>query len=73
MRKGRKTLIVENIRQKFTISLTDHVLVITDETGTTLRFRPGEALMLLDILKNEEPELKRLAEEASPIPLRIRV
>ena len=64
---------MQDFREKFTISLTDQILVITDETGITLRFRPGEALMLLDILKNEEPELRRLAEEASPIPLRIRV
>jgi len=38
-----------------------------------LHFTPGEALMLLDILKNEEPNLRRMAEKASPIPLKIRV
>ena len=64
---------MKNFKEKFTINVTDRMLVITDETGNALHFRPGEALMLLDILKNEESELKRLAEEASPIPVRIRV
>ncbi len=64
---------MEKFREKFTINLTDRMLAITDEAGITLHFRPGEALMLLDILRNEEPQLKRLAEEASPIPVRIRV
>jgi len=35
-------------------------------------FTPTEALMLLDILKNEEEKLKLLAEQASPLPIRIR-
>ena len=48
------------------------MVVITDEKGKTLNFRPGEALMLLDILKDEESELRRMADEASPIPVRIR-
>lgn len=64
---------MENCREKFTIEVTDGMLVITDEKGNTLHFSPGQALMLLDILKNEEPELRRMAEETSPIPVRIRI
>jgi hypothetical protein len=41
--------------------------------GQVLHFTAVEALMLLDILKNEEAELKRMAEEASPIPSKIRL
>ncbi len=64
---------MEGCREKFSINVTDGNLAITDETGTTLHFRPHEALMLLDILKSEESELKKRAEEASPIPFSIQV
>ncbi len=63
---------MKKYREKFTINVTDRMVVITDEKGKTLNFRPGEALMLLDILKDEESELRRMADEASPIPVRIR-
>ena len=59
--------------EKFTINVTDHMVLITDAKGKALSFKPGEALMLLDILKNEEPELRRMANEASPIPMHIRL
>lgn len=38
-----------------------------------LEFTAGEALMLLDILKNEESELRKIADEAPPMPIKIRV
>ena len=63
---------MENCREKFSINVTDGMVVIADEKGKTLSFRPGEALMLLDILKNEEPELRKMTDEASPLPIRIR-
>jgi len=43
------------------------------QEGKSLSFTAAEALMLLDILKNEEEKLKLLAEQASPLPFRIRV
>jgi len=38
-----------------------------------MEFSAGEALMVLDILKNEEVELRKIAEAASPLPLNIHV
>jgi len=53
--------------EKFTIEITKIGLVITGEKGGRLEFSAGEALMLLDILKNEEVELRKMADEASPL------
>jgi len=53
--------------EKFTIEITKIGLVITGEKGDRLEFSAGEALMLLDILKNEEVELRKMADEASPL------
>ena len=57
--------------EKYTIEIDDagHV-TISGEDGQ-LRFSAVEALMVLDILKNEENKLKELAEEAAPIALGI--
>lgn len=63
---------MESCKEKFTVNVTDRMVIITDEKGKTLSFRPSEALMLLDILKDEESELRRMADEASPMPVRIR-
>ena len=60
------------ITQKFTIQVTDSGLVIQEGENTRLEFSPVEALMLLDILKNEESAIKRMAEKATPFPARIR-
>ena len=59
--------------EKFTISVTDRGLVITGKEGSSLEFSAGEALMLLDILNDEEAELRKIAEEASPLPVKIKV
>ena len=53
--------------EKFTIEITEIGLVISGEKGDRLEFSAGEALMLLDILKNEEVELRKMADEASPL------
>ena len=55
--------------EKFTIKVTDKGVVVIGEKGDRLEFSAGEALMLLDILKNEEVELRKMAETASPLPL----
>ncbi len=59
--------------EKFTIKATDKGIVVIDEKGNRLEFSAGEALMLLDILKNEEVELRKIAEAASPLSLNINV
>ncbi len=64
---------MEEVKEKFSIEITDRGIVILNEEGRSLEFTAGEALMLLDILRNEETELKKMAEEASPIPIKIKV
>jgi hypothetical protein len=59
--------------EKFTIKVTDKGVVVIGEKGNRLEFSAGEALMLLDILKNEEVELRKMAESAAPLPLNIHV
>ena len=59
--------------EKFTIKVTDIGVVVIGEKGNRMNFSAGEALMLLDILKNEEVELRKMAESASPLPLNINV
>ena len=58
-------------KEKFTIEVTDNGLEIFCGGERALHFTAGEALMLLDILQNEEANLKQMAEEASPAPIRI--
>ena len=64
---------MEGIREKFTVEITKSGVDILGGDGQVLHFTAVEALMLLDILRNEEAELKRMAEEASPIPIKIKV
>ena len=59
--------------EKFTIKVTNRGVVVIAENGNRMEFSAGEALMLLDILKNEEIELRKMAESASPLPLNIKV
>ena len=60
-------------KEKFTIEVTDNGLDIFNGGERVLHFTAGEALMLLDILQNEEANLSRIADDASPIPIRIKV
>ena len=64
---------MEESTEKFTIRVTDRGIVIIGEEGNSLEFSAGEALMLLDVLKHEEAGLRRMAEEASPLPVNIQV
>jgi hypothetical protein len=64
---------MEGITEKFTVEMTKSGVDILGGDGRVLHFTAVEALMLLDILKNEEAELKRMAEGASPIPIKIRL
>ena len=58
--------------EKFTIRITAQGVVITGKEGNRLELTACEALMLLDVLNSEEDELKRMSEEASPLPMKIR-
>jgi len=64
---------MERFTEKFTIRVTDSGVRMTDQEGNCLNLTAGEALMLLDILRNEEAELNDMAEKASPLPVNIRV
>ena len=64
---------MEGVKEKFTIRITDSGMAILSGEGKSLHFTAGEALMLLDILRNEEPKLKQMAEEARAIPMQIDV
>lgn len=61
----------EEARERFTIRVSNSGLEIRCHEGGEVTLSAAEALMLLDILTNEKPELTRLAAEASPLPMRI--
>ncbi len=59
---------MKKTKEKFTIKITDQGLVIIGaDHGEEKRlyFTAVEALMLLDILRNEEPKLKQMKSEQS--------
>ncbi|MBW2220734.1 MAG: hypothetical protein JRF40_14790 [Deltaproteobacteria bacterium] len=60
-------------KEKFTIEVSDNGLDIFSGGERVLHFTAGEALMLLDILQNEEANLRRMSDDASPIPIRFKV
>jgi len=64
---------MEGTRERFSIKIREGGLVITDEKGMRLKFTASEALMLLDILTQEQKRLRNMAQEASPAPIKIRV
>ena len=64
---------MNGITERFTIRITDSGMAILSGEGKSLHFTAGEALMLFDILRNEEPKLRQMAEEARPIPIQIDV
>ena len=64
---------MEGITERFTIEVTEGGLVITSVKGLSLEFTACEALMLLDILTEEQKRLRHMAQEASPAPIKIQV
>jgi hypothetical protein len=58
--------------ERYRITVGGGGLKIHSSKGKSLSFTAAEALMLLDILKNEEENLRLLSEQASPLPVRIR-
>jgi hypothetical protein len=61
-----------NTKEKFTIKVTKKGVNIINSEKQEMYFTASEALMLFDILKNEEDNLKIMAEKASPIPIKIK-
>jgi hypothetical protein len=64
---------MENMTEKLRITITDSGEVILSGQEKSLHFTASEALMVLDILKSEETKLRRMADEASPIPIKLEV
>lgn len=64
---------MEDFTERYSVTIGDGGLEIRNSEGKGLSFTAAEALMLLDILKNEEENLRSLADQASPMPVRIRV
>jgi len=62
---------MDKVNDKFGIEIAGKGVVITSEDGVSLQFTALEALMLLDILQNEKPRLRGMADEASPCPIKI--
>ena len=62
-------IFMKQMREKKTIEFTEFGVIIKDSSQTVLKLSAGEALMLLDILKNEEDQLRNMVREASPIPI----
>lgn len=58
-------------KDKYTIKVDENGLGISGHNGNIFQFSAAEALMLLDILKNEENKLKEAARKASPMPIDI--
>ena len=57
---------MEKSKERYSITVGDGGLEIRGGKGNSLSFTAAEALMLLDILKNEEEKLRHLADQASP-------
>jgi hypothetical protein len=61
----------EKVKEKFVIQMTEEGMEVSNGQGRRLRFSACDALMLLDILKAEEENLRTIADKASPLPVRI--
>jgi hypothetical protein len=71
LRHDNRGIFAVKATEKFTVEITESGVNITSGEGISLHFSALEALMLLDILKDEEANLRRAADEASPLPIRI--
>lgn len=58
-----------DICEKFTVEITEAGELVVQGTEERQRFSPAEALMLLDILQQEEEFIRRKSKAASPLPL----
>ena len=58
------------MKEKFTIRISENCVKIYCPEREPIRFTASEALMLLDILKNEEENLRNMADAASPMSIK---
>ncbi len=58
--------LINEVMEKLTIMVTETGVVILNGEGNGLELSAGEAPMLLHILENEEAELEKMPEEATP-------
>ena len=63
---------MKGFMEKYTVEVNGEGMTITSGRGTTFSFTALEALMLLDILRNEESKLRKAADQASPLPLKVK-
>lgn len=68
-----KELMMNKATEKFSVVFTDRGVLIQDIRKRTLKLSAGEALMILDILKNEEYSLREKAKADSPFQINISV
>ena len=61
----------KKMREKFVLRMTEEGMEIAGGKRRPMFFSACEALMLLDILKGEEENLRRIADKASPLPVRM--
>jgi hypothetical protein len=61
----------DKMKERFVVQMTGEGMKISSGRSRPLVFSACDALMLLDILKAEEENLRRIADEASPLPFRI--
>jgi hypothetical protein len=71
LRHDNRGILAVEATEKFTVEITETGVNITSGEGISLHFSALEALMLLDILEDEEANLRRAADEASPLPIQI--
>lgn len=64
---------MQGAKEHFTIEVNEKGVRIQEYGGGEVVFSPSEALMLLDILREEENSLREAAEAACPLPIRVDV
>jgi hypothetical protein len=62
---------MKDAKEKFTIHISGQGVKISGAGGECLELTAVEALMVLDILRGEENQLKVMAEASSPLPMKI--
>ena len=60
-------------RERLTITIDDTGVAIGCAGKETVDLSAAEALMLLDILRNEQDRLERIARKSSPLPFCIKL
>lgn len=62
---------MEEIKERFEIKITEKGMDILSADGAKMSFTPLDALMLLEILRSEEKNLRQMADDTSPLPLKL--